>query len=332
MGKNAFAEPHFHDEDAARVWFEKARCPSGPVCPHCKSEKHYGTKKVGRYRCGNKACRKDFTVMTGSIMERSHAKLTQWAMAFWLAASSKKGFSAHQLHRALGCEYNTAWFLHHRVMEAMRRGGLDLPPLGGEGKIVEADETYYGPSETPHVSPKRAREKRPFTKRGKFKNNRPIVALVERGGSVRTFHVPVADKFTVTRIVRDNIARESRLHTDESKLYTGSDEHFSAHSTVKHSDREYARTDFVSHNEDETEFYFEQVHTNSAEGYFSIFKRGMRGVYQHCKEKHLHRYLAEYDFRFNHRAALCYTDEERAVLAVRGGEGKRLTYHQSDEA
>jgi transposase-like protein len=317
MAKNVFAEAHFHDEDAARVWFEKARWPSGPICPRCKNPKHYATKKSGRYRCGNKECRKDFTVMTGSVMERSHAKLTQWAMAFWLAASSKKDFSAHQLHRALGCEYNTAWFLHHRVMEAMRRGGLDLPPLGGEGQIVEADETYFGKVENPQPSPQRLG--RPYLKRGKNggAGKRPIIALVERGGRVRTFHVAYADKVTVTKIVRDNIAAETRLHTDESKLYWGSDEFFASHETVHHSSKEYVRDD---------------VHTNSAEGYFSIFKRGMRGVYQHCAEKHLHRYLAEFDFRYNHRAALGYTDEERTVLAVRGGEGKRLTYHQSDEA
>jgi transposase-like protein len=144
MAKNQFAQPHFHDEEAARQWFEAARWPNGPICPKCGSEKHYATKKLGRYRCAAAACRKDFTVMTGTVMERSHAKLTQWAAAFHLGASSKKGFSAHQLHRELGCQYNTAWFLHHRVMEAMRRGGLDLPPLGGEGKVVEADETYHG--------------------------------------------------------------------------------------------------------------------------------------------------------------------------------------------
>jgi transposase-like protein len=279
MAKNVFAEAHFHDEDAARVWFETARWPRGPICPHCKGEKHYATKKAGRYRCGNKACRKDFTVMTGSVMERSHAKLTQWAMAFWLAASSKKGFSAHQLQRALGCEYNTAWFLHHRIMEAMRRGGLDLPPLGGEGKIVEADETYFGNVEVPRTT---TTDGRPFIKSGKAANKRPIVALVERHGRVRTFHVEHADKPTVSKIVADNVARESRLHTDESRLYPDIGKEFAAHERVTHSHKEYVRGD---------------IHTNSAEGYFSIFKRGMRGVYQHCAEKHLHRYLAELDFR-----------------------------------
>jgi transposase-like protein len=138
--KTAFAEPIFHDEEAARTWFEKARWPSGPICPKCKSPKHYKTKKTGVYRCAAPDCRKDFTVMTGSIMERSHASLTQWAVAFHMGASSKKGFSAHQLHRELHCQYNTAWFLHHRVMEAMRRGGLDLPPMGGPGKIVEVSD------------------------------------------------------------------------------------------------------------------------------------------------------------------------------------------------
>jgi transposase-like protein len=142
MGKNTFAAKHFHDEDAARAWFEAARWPTGPYCPKCGTLEPYKTKKPGVYRCSEKTCRKDFTVMTGSVMERSHAKLTQWAMGFWLAASSKKGFSAHQLHRALGCQYNTAWFMHHRIMEAMRQGGLETPPMGGSGEVVEADETY----------------------------------------------------------------------------------------------------------------------------------------------------------------------------------------------
>lgn len=136
---NVFKAKHFHDEAAARAWFEAALWPHGPVCPHCKGTAHSPTKIAGRYRCKTKECRKDFTVTIGTVMERSHCKLTLWAMAFWLGASSKKGFSAHQLHRALGCEYNTAWFLHHRVMEAMREGGLDAPKLGGGGQIVEAD-------------------------------------------------------------------------------------------------------------------------------------------------------------------------------------------------
>jgi transposase-like protein len=306
MGKNIFAAKHFHDEDAARAWFEAARWPTGPYCPKCGSLEPYKTKKPGVYRCREKTCRKDFTVMTGSVMERSHAKLTQWAIGFWLAASSKKGFSAHQLHRALGCQYNTAWFMHHRIMEAMRQGGLDLPSMGGAGQVVEADETYFGPVEE-HRAPKTKRST-PYTKGGKVGvgQKRAIVSLVERGGKVRSFHVPRADKATVSKIVRDNIHHETRLHTDESRLYTGADALFASHETVNHSRKEYARGD---------------VTTNSAEGYFSIFKRGMKGVYQHCSEKHLHRYLAEYDFRYNHREALGFDDETRTIAAVKAGEG-----------
>jgi transposase-like protein len=316
MGKNTFAKPHFHDEEAARVWFEAARWPNGPICPHCKGEKHYATKKLGRYRCGNKECRKDFTVMTGTVMERSHAKLTQWAAAFHMGASSKKGFSAHQLHRTLGCQYNTAWFLHHRVMEAMRRGNLDLAPMGGDGEIVEADETYHGNIAEPRTT---TTQGRPFIKKGKAANKRPIVALVERGGRVRTFHVEHANKPTVAKIVSENVACESRWHTDESRLYLEVGKTFTAHETVTHSHKEYVRyEDGIA------------IHTNSAEGYFSIFKRGMKGIYQHCSEKHLHRYLAEFDFRYSHRIALGYNDEERTLLAVRGAEGKRLTYRQPD--
>lgn len=310
MAKNNLANPIFSDETAARQWFEAARWPNGPICPKCGSDKHYATKKVGVYRCGRPTCRKDFTVMTGTVMERSHAKLTQWAAAFHLAASSKKGFSAHQLHRELGCQYNTAWFIFHRVREAMRRGGLDLPPMGGEGQVVEADETYFGKQEDPQPSPQR--KGRPYLTRGRGgpAGKRMVIALVERGGNVRSFHPAKADGETVNAIVRQNIARETRLHTDESRLYITVGKEFAAHETVLHSAKEYARGD---------------VNTNSVEGFFSIFKRGMKGVYQHCAEKHLHRYLAEFDFRYNTRKI---TDMERTVAAVRGAEGKRLTYHQ----
>jgi transposase-like protein len=273
--------------------------------------KHYATNKPGRYRCGEKECRKDFTVMTKSVMERSHAKLTQWAAAFCLYAASKKGFTAMQLQRHLGCEYNTAWFLHHRVMEAMRRGGLDLPPMGGPGKAVEIDEAYHGKLAVRRVS--RQRKGRPFTKGGHtgFAEKRAIVSLLDReAGNVRSFHVPTADAETVAKIVRDNVHRESRLHTDESRLYTKVGTEFAAHETVNHGTKEYARGD---------------VTTNTVEGYFGIFKRGMRGNYQHCAEKNLHRYLAEFDFRYNTRSM---SDGERAALAVKSGVGKRLTYRQ----
>ncbi len=310
MAKNTFKEAHFHDEEAARRWFEAARWPEGPVCPHCGSLRHYATKKAGRYRCAEKECRKDFTVQTKSVMERSHAPLTQWAAAFHLYAASKKGFTATQLQRHLGCQYNTAWFLHHRVMEAMRRGGLVLPPMGGPGQVVEVDEAYHGPLDVP-----RPRNKKlpPPTKGGKVGpgQKRAIISLVDRDKkNVRSFHVPVADAETVAKIVRENVHKESRLHTDESRLYRVIGTEFAAHETVRHASGEYARGD---------------VTTNTVEGYFGIFKRGMRGNYQHCKEKNLHRYLAEFDFRYSTRDI---TDGERAALAVKGGEGKRLTYRQ----
>jgi len=306
-----FSGAHFRDETAARMMLESILWPDGPVCPHCGVIGHaYATKRAGVYRCAEKACRKDFTVTMKTVMERSHIALHKWLQAFHLMCSSKKGVSAHQLHRTLDIGYEAAWFMAHRIREAMRQGGLG--PLGGGGKIVEAEETYYGPVDTPR--PRNKYLPAP-TKGGKVGpgQKRAIVALVERGGRVRTFHPAVADGATVANIVRDNIDRESRLHTDESRLYTKVGAEFAAHETVTHSHGEYVRDD---------------VHTNSAEGYFSIFKRGMRGVYQHCKEKHLHRYLAEYDFRYNHRVRLGYNDGERATLAVKNAAGKRLTYRQ----
>ncbi len=316
---NAFTAPHFQSPENAREWLEKLRWPEGPICSHCGTINHaYKTKKPAWYRCAEKKCRKDFTVTTGTVMERSHIPLNKWLMGFFLLNASKKGMSAHQLSRSLDLDYKSAWFMCHRIREAMRAGGLG--PLGGEGQIVEADETYYGPVERAKVRTKTT-SGRPFTRKSKSgrgpANKRPIVALVERGGNIRTFHVPVADKATVGKIVADNIARETRLHTDESRLYPEIGTLFAAHETVKHSAGEYVRDD---------------VHTNSAEGYFSIFKRGMRGVYQHCKEKHLHRYLAEFDHRYNHRVALGYNDIDRTLAAIKGATGKRLMYRQPDKA
>jgi len=322
MAKNVFKDAHFKDEDAARRWFEAARWPDGVVCPHCGSLKHYATKKAGRYRCGEKECRKDFTVQTGSVMERSHVPLTSWAIAFHLYADSKKGFTAMQLQRTLRCQYNTAWFVHHRVMEAMRRGGL-VPPLGQGGKIVEADETYFG--NVPEAKrPIKTTKGRAFTKGGRSgpSGKRAVVALVERGGGVRTFHVAIADGPTVAQIVNDNISHEAHLMTDESRLYIAPGDNFAMHSTVVHSHGEYVREIDVLK---DGRYVPTKVHTNTIEGFFSIFKRGMRGNYQHCAEKNLHRYLAEFDFRYNTRGL---TNGERAVLAVKGGEGKRLTYRQ----
>ena len=310
-----FSAPHFRDDTAAREYLQTILWPEGPVCPHCGVVNHaYATKKPGVYRCAEAACRKDFTVTMRTVMERSKIALHKWLQAFHLMCASKKGISAHQLHRTLDIGYEAAWFMCHRIREAMRDGGL--APLGGGGGIVEADETYFGEIEKAK-RPTKTTSGRPFTKSGKRTTKRVVMSLVERGGRVRSFHPATADGDTVAKIVRENIDRESRLHTDESRLYVKVGQEFAAHETVNHGAKEYARGD---------------VTTNTVEGYFSIFKRGMRGIYQHCGEKHLHRYLAEYDFRFNHRTKLGFTDGERAALAVKGASGKRLTYRGPDKA
>jgi transposase-like protein len=311
--KAIFDAPHFQNDDEARKVLEAIYWPEGPVCPHCGVINHaYATKRPGVYRCAEPECRKDFTVTMRTVMERSKIALHKWLQAFHLMTSSKKGISAHQLHRMLGIGYEAAWFMCHRIREAMRDGGL--APMGGGGGIVEADETYFG--DVPES--KRRTETtsgRPYTKGGKSgpSNKRAIVSLVERGGNVRSFHVAVADGATVAKIVNENVLRETRLHTDESRLYIKVGADYAAHETVNHRAKEYARGD---------------VTTNSVEGYFSIFKRGMKGVYQHCAEKHLHRYLAEYDFRYNHRVKLGFNDGDRAARAIAGAQGKRLTYRQ----
>ena len=306
----AFDAPHFQNDEAAREYLEKLYWTDGPVCPSCGSiNRAYKTKRPGVYRCAEAECRKDFTVTVGTVMERSKIALHKWLQAFHLMCSSKKGISAHQLHRTLGIGYEAAWFMCHRIREAMRDGGL--APLGGAGMVVEADETYFGNVE--ERMPSKQRHGRPYTKGGKSGpgGKRAVVSLVERGGRVRSFHAAKADAAEVAALVNENIDRETRLHTDESRLYTRVGAQFAAHETVNHSAKEYARGD---------------VTTNSVEGYFSIFKRGMRGVYQHCGEKHLHRYLAEYDFRYNHREKLGFNDTDRAAAAVKGAVNKRLTY------
>lgn len=308
--------PIFTDDTKAREWLEARVWPNGPVCPHCGNvdqakitELNGKAHRPGLYQCAE--CREQFTVTVKTIFERSKIPLSKWLAALFLMTASKKGVSAHQIHRSLGISYKTAWFLCHRLREAMRTGGLE--PLGGAGRVVEADETYFGRHDQP--VPLTKPRYSPYTKRGwKGKGKtRAIVALVERGGRVRTFHVAHADKVTVGNIVADNIASESRLHTDESPIYPTVGELFAAHETVKHSAGEYVRGD---------------VHTNTAEGYFSIFKRGMRGIYQHCREKHLHRYLAEYDFRYNTRTALGFNDLMRAETLASQIKGKRLTYRR----
>jgi transposase-like protein len=303
----------FTNEAAARRYLEKQRWPDGPVCPHCgtvadatalKGKAH----RLGVYQCN--ACREQFTVTVGTVFERSKIALNVWLYATYLLCTSKKGISSHQLHRMLGVTYKTAWFMTHRIREAMM--DTNAGPIGGEGKIVEADETYFGKRENP--APVRKRYTPP-TKGGKSgpAGKRAVVALVERGGEVRMFNPDHATAANVRDILVRNVDRKSVLHTDESKLYTETGKEFVGHETVKHSAGEYVRGD---------------VHSNTVESVFSVFKRGMKGVYQHCGEAHLHRYLAEFEFRHNRRTALGIEDGERTDAALKGIEGKRLTYRR----
>lgn len=307
------SRPCFHNVAAAYDHMERILWPDGVVCPHCgavgNATKLRGeATRPGLWKCKSKECRKQFTVTVGTVFESRHIPLPKMLQAVYLMSCSKKGISAHQLHRILGVTYKSAWFLAHRIREAMRDGSL--APMGGSGGIVEVDETYFGKQEDPQPSPKR--KGRPYiTRGGGPAGKRAVVALVERGGRVRSFHPAKADGVTVTAIVSENIARETRLMTDESRLYMKVGKDFASHETVTHSHGEYVRGD---------------VHTNTVENYFSVFKRGMKGVYQHCSEKHLHRYLAEFDFRYNNRSALGVEDAARSAEALKGVVGKRLTY------
>ena len=310
-------DPRFQDTDKARTWLEAQRWPNGPFCPHCGNSDPGKIKALqgkahrpGLYQCAE--CREQFTVTVGTVMERSKIPLNKWVLAMHLMSASKKGMSSHQLHRMLGITYQSAWFLSHRIREAMADQKGPSNPMGGEGKIVEADETYFGQKAD---KPKVKTSGEPFLKKGRAAHKIAVVSLVERGGKVRSFHVDRADAATVRDILFTNVKRDSALHTDESRLYTETGKDYAAHETVNHSIKEYAR---------------DGVHTNSAEGFFGIFKRGMKGVYQHCGEQHLHRYLAEFDFRYNRRIALGVTDAERSKDIVRGAEGKRLMYRSPD--
>jgi len=321
--KSQFNAPHFRSVEAARTYLEALRWGTDRVCPHCGTiNKSFPTKKPGVYRCQPKECRKDFSVTTKSVMESSHIKLNVWLQAFFLMASSKKGVSSHQLHRALGITYKSAWFLSHRIREAMRAGGL-MSPMGGDGGTVEVDETYIGYLEGQPKSGKRG-----------WSNKNIVLTLVERGGSARSFHIDSTSIADIAPILRANLSREAKLMTDEHASYKEVGTEFSSHETVNHSKDEYVRywNEVTDKMRPDGKPIVETttITTNTVEGYYSVFKRGMKGVYQHCSEKHLHRYLSEFDFRYSNRIALGVNDGERADLAVKGAAGKRLTYRQAN--
>ena len=304
---SVISDHHFHNEEAAYAYVEERVWPNGPSCPHCGNADANRMKlmagkstRIGVRQCNE--CRKPFTVKVGTIFEASHIPLRIWLQAIHLVCSSKKGISSNQLHRILGVTLKTAWFMGHRIREAMRDGSL--APMGGAGGIVEIDETYIGRKEGAKVR-----------KGGSHKNI--VLTLVERGGSARSFHIDRVTKADVVPIVKANIDRESRLMTDEANIYTKLGRDFASHQSVDHSREEYAYYDKPSDT---------VVSTNTVEGYYSIFKRGMKGVYQHCAEKHLHRYLAEFDFRYNQRVALGVDDVTRAGRVLSRVSGKRLTY------
>lgn len=315
MAKSKLSDKIFHDEDAARAHFEALRWPDGRVCPHCGTVGNSvllkgKSTRPGLYKCRD--CRKPFTATLGTIYERSHIPLHKWLLATHLMCASKKGMSAKQLHRMLGFgSYRTAWFMAHRIREAMAplKGSTD--PLGGEGKIVEADETYIGGKDK-----NKHKSKRPNKGRGGV-SKEIVVSLVERNGAVRSFHVANVSGKTLRPILVTQIDRASTLMTDEGGQYATFGKEFARHETVNHGIGEYVRGPF---------------HSNTVEGYFSLLKRGVIGTYHSISEAHLRRYLAEFDFRYNHREALGINDTERTDAAIAGTVGKRLTYRQPLQA
>ncbi len=294
-----FTNQIFTDEDKAREHLEALRWPDGPFCPHCGSTNVHRLEgkshRPGLFQCND--CAQAFTVTVGGVMERSHIPLRKWVLAFYLLNSSKKGISAHQLHRMLGITYKSAWFMAHRVREAMNPANPS--PLGGEGKTIEADETVVGGK-----AKNRAYAKKPPRKS-------IVLSLVERGGHVRSFQIAKVTAKTLRPVIVKAASRKSGLVTDEDKSYVRLGDEFASHESVTHRYAEYVRGD---------------VYTNTVENFFSILKRGITGVYHHVSEAHLDRYLAEFDFRYSNRAKLGVNDGERAARAIKGAEGKRLTY------
>lgn len=294
----------FTNEDAARKHLEAIQWPDGPICPHCGVLDHASRIAGGRpglLFCN--ACRKQYSVTVGTVMERSKVPLHTWLYCNHLLCSSKKGLSSHQMARMLGVTYKTAWFLTMRLRKAMEPTPGSEPPLGGDGFVVEADEAYIGKKDG----------KRKSRGAGGYGHKRTVLSLVERGGKIRSFKLGGNTRAEILPVIRANVDPASTLHTDGAQVYkfTGM-----AHEAVDHG-KEYVRP-----GKDQV------VHTNTLEGFFSVFKRGMVGTYQHCGEQHLQRYLAEFDFRANYRVKLGYSDDMRADEALKGIGGKRLTYRR----
>ena len=300
---------YFHDEAAAFAELEATLWPHGPICPRCGGLDRITAVKgarMGLRRCG--PCKRQFTVTVGTIFESSHVKLNLWLQAVYLMCSSKKGISSHQLMRLLRVQYKTAWFMSHRIREAMRDGAFDI--MGGNGGTVEVDETFIGNDRT--IKPKGEKKGRGYHHKHK------VLALVDRAtGRARSMVVDSLKAGDLAPILRENIAKEARLMTDEAAYYTKVGREFADHGVVRHNIGEYG---------------LGETHTNTIEGFFSIFKRGMKGTYQHCGKRHLHRYLAEFDFRYNNRVALGVDDLARAANALLGVKGKRMTYRDSSAA
>lgn len=304
MARSVLNQPQFQTEEGAFAYVEARLWPDGPVCPHCGECERIGelkgkTTRVGLRKCY--ACRKPFTVRMGTIFESSHLPLHLWLQVIHLMCASKKGISTRQVQRMLDCSMKTAWFLTHRIREAMaEKHGIFTPPLGGAGKVVEADEAFIGRDATKKLAGPGPQF--------------PVMSLVEREGRVRSFHIPNVTGAVLGSVLARHASPESRLMTDDAKAYRGFGWNFADHGRVTHSAREYVSR------QDPT------IHTNTVEGHFSILKRGIYGTYQHVSEAHLKRYLAEFDFRYNARERLGFDDTARADLAVMGARGKRLTY------
>jgi transposase-like protein len=303
MNQPVSFEPQFHTEEAAYAFVEARLWPNGPVCPHCGSKEKIGklngkTTRIGLYKCY--ACQKPFTVKIGTIFEDSHIPLRIWLQAIYHVCAFKKGISSNQLHRTLGVTLKTAWFLSHRICEAMRGG--DLAPFGNNGGTVESDETFLW--DDPNIPVRRG-----------YAHKNKILSLVDReSGEARSVVIDDVTAKTIVPILKENIAREARVMTDDAGQYHYIHEDFADHGVVRHSLGENVSLADPS------------IHTNTLEGYFSIFKRGMKGVYQHCAKKHMHRYLAELNFRYSNRIAKGIDDSRRVEKLLCGVVGKRLTY------